>query len=795
MVPDTRGVFETLRRMTLWEVVGGADKGGILVREGEDLKSAQAPSRLSTGATVEELQVKGERLQYKLVDGPGPATGWVSIRVADKELVRPKATPSKAKSADTADDGIEEEEGDAGDTPTMPAQDDHTGRTEANATLGSMTFEDEDDGAENQEPELPPAPQPVEKPPETPAAKDTSPTPGVIGINSAVDIKGLKARADLNGKRATVMSHDPDSGRWEIKVEGSQERVRVKPDNLVLFVMKQSEKKTQGDAAFKEGRLDQAILLYNKAIEQDAQGDNELAATIQSNIAAAYAKKGDHQKALEAADNAVRLRPTWAKGHSRKGLSLLSLGRDSEAQASYIKAVKCDPTTEGYLAGLRQATEKLVQGQSASSKQAEAEGQKAKGNEALKAGNMPLAVAHYTMAIAIGTSLVSSTNGSQTVAVYNSNRSAAFAKLTQWDWALADAQEAKRLCPQWFKAHLRVGCALLGQGHAEHAYKTYLYASDLQNGYQEAIKECQRTLWQIPRLESPLAKRRIQRFSEDAKRPKGFCRIFAISDVHIDHGPTVVKWAEGISATEFKNDILIVAGDLGDTFNAIKRGLMLFRKKFRRVFYVPGNHDMWIRPNTEDTTKKKFKDSIVKLLAMFDMCDSIGAEMMPAEVMQDVYVVPLLSWWSCTFSQGDPTPDNHVYDSFCKWPMGEEGAHKYFIQWNDHFVRRIQRQQQERGRTGDVITFSHFLPTDDLPCGGAPLKASGCLQLEDQIQTIRAPLHIFGHTHMNIAIPVRGVRYQQFSLMGPEYGHGPRCSFLKCHDNVLINEPRVHNTY
>jgi len=80
-------VNEWLRRgVSTWEIVGGADKGGIIVRRGLATTSPQCEERLSTGAIVQEMELSGERLQYKLLTGTGPATGWVSIKLKDKDL-------------------------------------------------------------------------------------------------------------------------------------------------------------------------------------------------------------------------------------------------------------------------------------------------------------------------------------------------------------------------------------------------------------------------------------------------------------------------------------------------------------------------------------------------------------------------------------------------------------------------------------------------------------------------------------------------------------------------------------
>mmetsp|Transcript_142633 Transcript_142633/g.251775 ORF Transcript_142633/g.251775 Transcript_142633/m.251775 type:complete len:595 (-) Transcript_142633:90-1874(-) len=82
----------------IWEVVGGVDKGGILVRQGKDIASAAETDRLSTGALVKQLSLDNDRLNYELLTGTGPKVGWVSTSLKGKDLL----VKSDKKSPDTA---------------------------------------------------------------------------------------------------------------------------------------------------------------------------------------------------------------------------------------------------------------------------------------------------------------------------------------------------------------------------------------------------------------------------------------------------------------------------------------------------------------------------------------------------------------------------------------------------------------------------------------------------------------------------------------------------------------------
>ncbi|CAE7886139.1 unnamed protein product [Symbiodinium microadriaticum] len=86
----------------LWQVVGGAASGGLVVRSGASLTAQQADLRLANGAIVRQLEAKSGRLRYELVRGTGPSTGWVSLCLHGKELLkRCSAVQESSKDAGT----------------------------------------------------------------------------------------------------------------------------------------------------------------------------------------------------------------------------------------------------------------------------------------------------------------------------------------------------------------------------------------------------------------------------------------------------------------------------------------------------------------------------------------------------------------------------------------------------------------------------------------------------------------------------------------------------------------------
>jgi 3',5'-cyclic AMP phosphodiesterase CpdA len=74
-------------------------------------------------------------------------------------------------------------------------------------------------------------------------------------------------------------------------------------------------------------------------------------------------------------------------------------------------------------------------------------------------------------------------------------------------------------------------------------------------------------------------------------------KLYAISDLHIGFEPNRALWA---TLPAHPEDWIILAGDLGETCAHLELALQIAVAKFARVFWVPGNHELWTLPATSD---------------------------------------------------------------------------------------------------------------------------------------------------------------------------------------------------
>jgi 3',5'-cyclic AMP phosphodiesterase CpdA len=77
-------------------------------------------------------------------------------------------------------------------------------------------------------------------------------------------------------------------------------------------------------------------------------------------------------------------------------------------------------------------------------------------------------------------------------------------------------------------------------------------------------------------------------------------RIFALSDLHTDFAENRRRLQQ-VSSTAYLQDALIVAGDIADDLKIIDWTLRKLRSQFGQVFYVPGNHELWVRDGKYDS--------------------------------------------------------------------------------------------------------------------------------------------------------------------------------------------------
>lgn len=218
-------------------------------------------------------------------------------------------------------------------------------------------------------------------------------------------------------------------------------------------------------------------------------------------------------------------------------------------------------------------------------------------------------------------------------------------------------------------------------------------------------------------------------------------RIFTVSDLHIDYEHNR-QWVFNISNQEYKNDILILAGDITGDVTEMAKVFEKLGNSFKEVLFIPGNHDLWV-------IRDGSMNSLDKLQIVRNTACDYGIRMQPY-TYRTLTIIPLYAWYD--FSFGKPTQEavmKWADFKMCKWPAYYDlkSITEYFLKLNEVNIGL---------RNETVITFSHFLPRIDvMPFYIPPDKREiypmlGSELLGRQVDKLSPDIHIYAHSHVNV---------------------------------------------
>jgi 3',5'-cyclic AMP phosphodiesterase CpdA len=253
-------------------------------------------------------------------------------------------------------------------------------------------------------------------------------------------------------------------------------------------------------------------------------------------------------------------------------------------------------------------------------------------------------------------------------------------------------------------------------------------------------------------------------------------RLLAVSDLHVGF-PENRAIAERLQPVT-ESDWLIVAGDVGERADDIERVLTTLSKRFAKVIWVPGNHELWT--HSRDPVRLRGE---ARYLHLVEKCRRLGVV-----TPEDTYPV-----WSGAGGPALIVPLFLLYDySFrpdgaASAAEGLERAHAAGIvstderwlhpdphpsreAWCHDRLATTQRRLAELPPGVPTVLVNHFpLVREPTAVMRYPLFAQWCgtVRTADWPTRYGALAVVYGHLHIPRTIWHDGVRHEEVSLGYP----------------------------
>ena len=250
-------------------------------------------------------------------------------------------------------------------------------------------------------------------------------------------------------------------------------------------------------------------------------------------------------------------------------------------------------------------------------------------------------------------------------------------------------------------------------------------------------------------------------------------KLYALGDLHLGHRAN----REALAGWRARpGDWLILAGDVGESMAVVELGLRAAVERFAKVFWVPGNHELWSRGAGGLRGAAKYE-------ALVEACRRLGVV-----TPEDPYVVwpeaprcviaPLFLLYDYSFGPDAAGPEGAV-----AWAAdaGIRCADERFLApdpypsraaWCAARIRETTPRLDEAAARHPLVLVNHFpLRRDLVRLPRIPRFRVWCgtRRTESWHRRYRAKVVVTGHLHMRATDWIDGVRFEEVSLGYPRH--------------------------
>ena len=262
-------------------------------------------------------------------------------------------------------------------------------------------------------------------------------------------------------------------------------------------------------------------------------------------------------------------------------------------------------------------------------------------------------------------------------------------------------------------------------------------------------------------------------------------KLYAISDLHVGYEANRKEWQ---TLRAHPGDWLILGGDLGETEEHLRVALEIAVTRFAKVFWVPGNHELWTLPartsgpaGTSGTWGDRLRGE-ARYLRWVAVCREYGVltpedpfAVWPGEGEKTV-VAPLHVLYDYSFC-----PEGMNVEEALEWARaaGLECTDELLLHPDPYPTRQAwcqARVEVSRRRLAEVpsdhrtVLVNHFPLKRELARLPAIPRFSiwcGTRLTETWHQEYRARVVVSGHLHIRSTRWIDGVRFEEVSMGYP----------------------------